>query len=88
VLLGLSLGVMLAAWPYLQTCGEPLLGYLGAVCTVVTAGGWAAVAAWRHRAGLAHIVSLILVFYGIMLAAAVVLPRTGYAVDQATWVCE
>jgi hypothetical protein len=88
VVLGLSLGVMMAAWPYLETCGEPLIGYLFAVCTVVTAGGWAAVAAWRHRAGLAHIISLILVCYGILLAAAVILPRTGYAADHATWFCE
>jgi hypothetical protein len=88
VLLGLSLGFMMARWPYLQTCGGPLLGYLSAVGTVMLAGVWAAVAAWRHRAGLAHIVSLILVFYGILLAAAEVLPRTGYVEGQATWVCE
>jgi hypothetical protein len=88
VLLGLSLGFMMARWPYLQTCGAPLLGYLSAVGTIMLAGGWAAVAAWRHRAGLAHIVSLILVFYGILLAAAEVLPRTGYVERQATWVCE
>jgi len=88
VLLGLSLGIMMGGWPYLGTCGAPLFGYLGAVSTVVLAGGWAAVASWRHRAGLAHIVSLILVFYGILLAAAEVLPRTGYVEVRATWFCE
>jgi hypothetical protein len=87
VLLGLTLGVMMAGWPYSRTCGLPLFGYLGAVLTVILAGWWAAIASWRHRAALAHVVSLIVVFYGIMLAAAELLPRTGYAVDRATWQC-
>lgn len=88
VLLGLSLGLMMTKWPYAQTCGGPLIGYLGAVVTVMLAGGWAAMAAWRHRAGLAHVVSLILIFYGILLVEAEVLPRSGYTVGQATWFCE
>jgi hypothetical protein len=88
VLLALTLGVMMAAWPYLQTCGLPLIGYLGAVGIVVLAGGWAAVASWRHRVALAHMVSLVLLLYGMMLVLAELLPRTGYAVRQATWQCE
>jgi hypothetical protein len=88
VLLGLVLGVMMGAWPYLRTCGLPLAGYLGAVLTVILSGWWAASAAWRYRAGLAHVVSLIIMFYGILLAAAELLPRTGYAVNHATWGCE
>lgn len=88
VLLGLTLGVMMAGWPYLRTCGFPLFGYLCAITTVIVAGGWAAVAAWRYRVALAHIVSLIIVFYGIMLVTAELLPRTGYATDHATWQCE
>jgi hypothetical protein len=88
VLLGLALGAMMGGWPYLKTCGLPLAGYLGAVCTVMLSGGWAATAAWRHRAPLAHIVSLIILFYGILLATAELLPRIGYAADHATWGCE
>jgi hypothetical protein len=88
VLLGLSLGIMMVRWPYSHTCGLPLFGYLGAVVTVMLAGVWATVAAWKFRSGLAHIVSLILVFYGILLASAELLPRTGYAVDHQTWLCE
>jgi hypothetical protein len=88
VLLGLALGTMIAWWPYSRSCGFPLLGYLGAVVTIMLAGGWAAVAAWRYRASLAHIIALILLLYGIMLGAAELLPRTGYAVDHATWQCE
>jgi hypothetical protein len=88
VLLGLALGMMMGGWPYLRTCGLPLAGYLGAVVTVILSGGWAASAAWKYRAGLAHVVSLIIMFYGILLAAAELLPRTGYAVDRARWGCE
>ena len=88
LLLGLALGTMIAWWPYPRSCGFPLIGYLGAILTIMLAGGWAAVSSWRYRASLAHLISLILVFYGIMLGAAELLPRTGYAVDHATWECE
>jgi hypothetical protein len=89
VLLGLAVGVMLGAgWPYPRACGMPLAGYLGAVFIVILTGAWAASAAWRCRASLAHIVSLIILFYGILLAAAELLPRTGYAADHAVWQCE
>jgi hypothetical protein len=88
VLLGLGLGIMMVGWPYSTACGLPLLWYASAIVTVSLAGVWAATAAWRFRSGLAHIIALILVLYGIALGAAEVLPRTGYAVDRATWVCE
>ncbi|HVD32594.1 MAG TPA: hypothetical protein VNC19_03375 [Gemmatimonadales bacterium] len=88
VLLGLSVGIMMSGWPYATTCGLPLFGYLAALLTVMLTGIWAAVAAWRFRSGLAQIVALILTLYGLTLAAAEVLPRTGYASDQATWLCE
>jgi hypothetical protein len=86
--LGLALGTMMAWWPYPRTCGFPLAGYLAAVSTVIWGGGWAAVSAWRYRASLAHVLSLILMFYGMMLVTAELLPRTGYALDHATWQCE
>jgi hypothetical protein len=88
VLLGLGLGIMMVGWPYSTACGLPLLWYASAIVTVSLAGVWAATAAWRFRSGLAHLIALILVLYGIALGTAEVLPRTGYAVDQATWVCE
>lgn len=89
VFLALAVGVMIGAgWPYPRACGMPLAGYLGAVFTVILTGAWAASAAWRYRASLAHIVSLIILFHGIILAAAELLPRTGYAVDHAVWQCE
>jgi hypothetical protein len=88
VMLGLSLGIMMARWPYARTCGLPLFGYFSAVLTVTLAGIWAAASAWRFRSGLAHIVALILMLYGLALTTAELLPRTGYAVDRATWVCD
>jgi hypothetical protein len=66
----------------------PLAGYLGAVVTIILSGAWAASAAWKYRAGVAQIVSLFILLYGIVLAAAELLPRTGYAVDHAAWQCE
>ena len=89
VLLGLAVGVTIGAgWPYPRTCGMPLAGYLGAVVTIILSGAWGASAAWKYRASLAHIVSLFIIFYGIVLAAAELLPRTGYASDHAVWQCE
>lgn len=88
VFLGLALGVMMAGWPYMRSCGFPLLGYLSALITVILTGLWAAAAAWRHRIGLAHVVALVVVLYGMTLTAAELLPRAGYAVDHASWWCD
>jgi hypothetical protein len=61
--------------------------YLGAILTIVLTGAWAATTSWRYRASLAHILSLILMFYGTLLGMAELLPRSGYAVEHATWQC-
>jgi hypothetical protein len=85
--LGLSLGVMMAWWPYSRACGLPLLGYLGTTGIVVVTGLWAATASWRYRVALAHVVALTVLLYGLTLGVAELLPRTGYAVDHASWQC-
>jgi hypothetical protein len=87
VLLGVVLGAVLTQWPYARACGWPLITYLGAVATVLITGGWIAVAAWKQRAAVAHALSLILLFWGIVLAAEQLLPRIGYAAKVATWQC-
>lgn len=87
VVLGLALGALMMQWPYPHGCGWALLRYLGAVATVLLAGAWIAFASWRLRHGVAHVLSLILFFWGIVLAAEQVLPRIGYAADPANWVC-
>lgn len=88
VLLGLSLGVMMAGWPYTSTCGLPLLGYLSAILFVILSGLWAAAASWKHRVALAHVVALTVLLYGITLTVAELLPRTGYASKHASWSCQ
>ena len=87
VLLALSLSITMGGWPYPRACGLPLFSYLGAVGTVIFAGSWAASASWRMRSGLAHTIALVLVFYGMLLVGSELLPRTGYAVERATWGC-
>ena len=88
VLLALSLAVTMGGWPYSRECGLPLFGYLCAVLIVLVAGSWAATASWRNHSALAHVISLTLIFYAILLTGSELLPRTGYAVRQATWTCD
>lgn len=87
VFLGIALGAMMTQWPYPRECGLQLLGYLGAVATVLIAGAGIAFDSWRLRNAPAHVLSLILIFWAIVLAAEQVLPRIGYAEYQASWRC-
>jgi len=54
-------------------------------------GVWSAVWTWRHRSSQAHVLSLLLVVWGLVLAGLEILPRTGYATPTtqhpATWMC-
>lgn len=89
--LKLGLGVLLAigmlVWPYSHVCGLKLVFYLLGIGTLIVAGIWSALASWRHRQGWAHLISLLLVWWGLSLAGAVVLPRVGYAGQEAIWFC-
>jgi hypothetical protein len=87
VMLGIGLGAGMTQWPYPHECDLPLLGYLGAVAMVLVAGAWIAIASWNRRHGLIHILALLLCFWGIVLAAEQVLPRTGYAAEHWSWSC-
>jgi len=87
VVLGAVFGIALTQWPYRTDCGWPLLGYTAAVAVLLLTAGWCTVPTWRHRAGVAHVVSLLLGFWGIALSASILLPRIGYAADAATWRC-
>jgi hypothetical protein len=87
VTLALALGVMMAAYPYFRECGLPLFGYLGAVVVVILAGGWVAVLSWQLSNAIAHVLSLVLILWGLILTSDVLLPRTGYAAVPATWQC-
>jgi len=85
--LGLALGIGMPLWPYDHACGFKLFLYFGGVLTVVVAGVWSSLSSWKRRMGLAHLLSQLLVIWGLALTAAVVLPRTGYAKHAATWFC-
>ena len=90
--LAVAIGVGIIFWPYANRCGWGLAGYLGAVGAVVVSGAWSAVWTFRHRAGRAHVLALLLVLWGLVLAALDVLPRIGYAKPTlehpAAWACE
>ncbi|HEY7505208.1 MAG TPA: hypothetical protein VH700_13980 [Gemmatimonadales bacterium] len=85
--LAVALGAAMIVWPYPHPCGWALLGYLGAVAAVLLAAAWIAFASWRMRNGVAHVLSLVLFYWGLVLAAEQVLPRIGYAADHGAWSC-
>jgi hypothetical protein len=85
--LGVALGIAMPFWPYPKACAWWLLLYLSAVAMVVVAGVWAARLTWVTRLGVAHMLALGVVFWGITLAADETLPRIGYAKTQAVWFC-
>jgi hypothetical protein len=87
VALGVALGAAMLFWPYPHRCGGALLGYFGAVTAVLLAGAWIAFASWRMRNGVTHLLSLVLFYWGLVLAAEQVLPRIGYAADPGAWLC-
>lgn len=85
------LGVAMLFWPYGARCGPGLAAYLAAVAVLVGGGVWSAVWTWRHRTARAHVLSLLLVLWGIVLGSIEILPRAGYAkpTEQhpAMWRC-
>jgi len=85
--LALAVGIGMTQWPYTHGCDWSLVAYLGGVATVIVAAFWSAVSSWRTRAGLAHFLSIALLFWGAGLAAREVLRRVGYAKQGATWRC-
>jgi hypothetical protein len=91
LLLSLAVGVSMWFWPYDARCGFGLAGYLAAVGVVIAGGLWSSVWTWRHRAGRAHVLSNLIVLWGLTLGSLEVLPRLGYAKPDAkhlaTWTC-
>lgn len=87
VVLVLALAAAMPFWPYAHRCGINLFLYLGAAAFVVLAGVWGAARAWHSRLGLAHVLSLLSVLWGLGLVASEVLPRIGYAAASLPWTC-
>ena len=89
--LATALGVGILFWPYSHRCGLGAAAYIAAI-TVVAAGGlWSSVWTWRHRTARAHVLSLLLVVWGVVLGAIELLPRVGYAkpdpLRPTGWTC-
>ena len=91
LVLSVALGVAMLFWPYAARCGVGLFAYLGATVVVAGSGVWSPVWTWRHGAGRAHVLSLLILVWGLVLAGIEVLPRTGYAkpteAHPAIWSC-
>jgi len=89
IAVGAAAGLMF--WPWPAPCGGPLIGFTAATGAVALLGLWSAIGTWRHRLGLAHVASLVVVVWGLALGAREVLPRTGYAIPTSErsegWSC-
>jgi hypothetical protein len=85
--LGLLLGIGMLAWPYTHGCGLKLIFYLIGVTTLIVAGVWSGLSSWRRRLGFAHVLSQLLIIWGLVLAAREILPRVGYAKTAAPFFC-
>jgi len=90
LVLATALGIGMLFWPYDAKCGVGLLGYLAATGVLTAAGVWSSIWTWRHRSSRGHILSLLLILWGGVLAAIEILPRSGYAKpdpNRSGWSC-
>lgn len=85
--LGLLIGIGMTQWPYAHSCGPKLMFYMVGVAAVITTGVWSSLSSWRRRLGVAHVLSQVLIVWGVLLAADVFVPRIG-AKAVATWLCQ
>jgi hypothetical protein len=65
VALGVLLALAMPYWPYPKACTWWLFLYMCAVAMVLIAGVWAARMTWATRLGVAHIVALCVIGWGI-----------------------
>jgi hypothetical protein len=77
VALGVALGAAMPYWPY-TTAGPWSLGlYLSAVILVIVTGIWGSKLTWDARLARAHTIAIVTIMWGLILVAAVVLPKMG-----------
>jgi len=82
LILVFALGAAIVVWPYSRECGWGWFGYVGVEGVIVAGGIWVAFRTWRGRLPKMHAFSLLIVLAGLILIAAEVLPRIGYAVTD------
>lgn len=92
VLLAVGAAASLMFWPWPARCGIPILGFTAATSGVALLGVWSAVGTWKHRLGLAHLASLLVTVWALLLGAREVMPRMGYAIPTlerpGQWTCD
>ena len=81
------LGTAILWWPYGRSCGFGLATYLAATTMIVVGGVWVVACTWISRMVRTHALAILVALWGAVLVTAEVLPRTGYAVVQETWLC-
>ena len=74
-----ALGAGISLWPYARDCGQGLYTFIAVEAVLVLGGLWIASYTWRHRMPRTHVLGLLVTLSGLILIAAEVLPRTGYA---------
>src|ERR671930_623042 len=75
----MCLAVSIACWPYEVSCGFMIFAYLAAVIMLIVGGIWTAVATFEQQMPWRHLLALGVIFWGLTIGAAQVLPRVGYA---------
>jgi cation transport ATPase len=79
LILVFALAAAIVVWPYSRECGWGWFGFVGVEAVIVAGGLWVAFTTWRGRLPKMHAFSLLIVLAGLVLIAAEVLPRIGYA---------
>ena len=81
------LGGAILWWPYARSCGFGLSLYLAATTMIIVGGMWVVACTWIMRMARTHAMGVLVALWGVGLIALEILPRVGYAAQQATWLC-
>ena len=73
-----SLFAALYWWPYPNSCGVGLAAFIGTQSMIVVGGLWCAVASWRNRLPVIHVVAVTMLIAGLALVGAQMMSRLGY----------
>lgn len=71
----LSVGIIF--WPYSRECGSGLFSFLGVAAVVFVGALWSLLWTWKGRMPRCHALSIVLMVWGLSVAAVQLAPRTG-----------